>query len=328
MPLPSFRDVVLEHYPPHAHWPEQQRSRVRLWPVLLLGCAALLCAIAVVVLSNYDARSCDEAVRFEHWTEERRSAGCKMYYTLSDNGHWISAIVEDYDALPHVTLLSAVAAQSPGQPAFQPTTLTPASAYHLRSMHFAAFTFRPVSSGLILDILLTAAYDDFSLDCHFIGHVLPADALQLGSEAGEVLLRASVSNSSSGQLHWNTTLAGSTYNSSTTELVLQLFWSPLPNALVVGLQSSVDDFLTAQHIMHCVACIKQSAVSICWIILLGCFQAAAIVSTLVGYCIRHCNKHLQPSADTLPERSWIQSDEQTDAIERGLVNGGLEEQLL
>ena len=88
MPLPSFRDVLLEHYPPHAHWPEQQRSRVRLWPVLLLGCAALLCAIAVVVWSNYDARSCDEAVRFEHWTEERRSAGCKMYDTTCTTRRW------------------------------------------------------------------------------------------------------------------------------------------------------------------------------------------------------------------------------------------------
>ena len=78
MSLSLLRDVLLEHYPPRTHWPEQQKARVRLWPVLLLGCLALLCAVAVVVWSNYDAQICDEAVRFERWTEERRSAGCKM----------------------------------------------------------------------------------------------------------------------------------------------------------------------------------------------------------------------------------------------------------
>ena len=256
------------------------------------------------------------------------------YDLLGDSGHWVSAIVEDFDAMPHVVLLSAVAAQTPGQPAFQPTDITRLDAYRLQSVQFATFTFRPVSSGLLIDILLTAVYSDFSLDCHFIGHVPPADALQLGNDAGDVIIRATY-NSSSGKPAWNLTMSDTSYNSSTTALILELFWSPLPKALDAGLQSSVDDFIDAQHIMHCIACIEQSTVSICWIILLGCFQAATIVSALVGYCIRRCNRHLQPSADTLPARSRIHSDEQTDTVERGLIKprqevggGGLDEQLL
>ena len=255
------------------------------------------------------------------------------YDLLNDNGQWLSAIVENFNAMPHVTLLSAVAAQTTGQQPFQPTVETPQAAFELQSVAFAAFTFRPLSSGLLIDILLSANYAHFSLDCHFIGYVLPADAPPLGVSGGDVIVTA---NRTSGRdPQWNLTVKDTSYNSSTSRYVLDLFWAPMPDVLSTGLFTSVSDFIDSQHIMHCTACVKQSAVSIAWIVLLGSFQAAAIISALVGYCIRRCNRDLQSSTGLLAERSWIQqSDDQSSAAECGLVvrrqdtAGGLEEQLL
>ena len=278
---------------------------MRLWAVVSVGCAALLCALAVLVWSNWGAETCDEEVQFDWWTEERRAAGCVMYDELSDSDQLLSRLVED-DAIPHLSLLSAELSQNATQTPYQPTELIPWTSLSLQSIPYARFVFHPLSQGVLVDLTVDGVYPDFGLRVHLVGFTKDSPLVEQG---GIVMVTAPVIDRHDPL--FNLTVASSAtpaYNSSTLQAILTDFYAPMSYVLLIAYEASAFHFMAVRHIMRCIVCVRENPISVTWIVVLGVLQAAATISSVTGYCIRRCNRGLEEEVVALTAHHQQQPD--------------------
>jgi hypothetical protein len=305
--------------------------------MLLVGCALLASATLLVVWSNFDARMCEDVVVLDYWTTERQQAGCSMYdgLQLSDSGSLIERLVQAHTPLRHLTLVSARMEENimDGQPLFQPTPGSHSDSRQLQSMRRVFMDFEPDNSSgsVMVDIIIFASFRSFQLDCRLIGYAAQSDWALIGD--GEAMILSAPAINSSDPM-FNVTIVSTGYNDSTTQELLRRFYAPLPSVVQAGLDDSWEDFRWTRHVMYCKVCVRESAISIFWLILLGIFQAAALINAVLGCAIRKCNSDLhstgvlvdEPQCSDQPFTTAV--DFRVDVRHRQEDAGSLEQSLL
>ena len=290
-PLPVLRDAVIDHFRPLPRWPERRRHSLRIAPCMLTASLAFGCAVLFLLVTNHDSRTCNEAVVFEYWSEERRLSGCKMYDSLQAD--WLARLqAQDF---PNISITYARGQQllpqdrtDRGAAFYQPTSLPPAYSNYTRPIAIPQLElrFQPVNGALLVNVDAVLHFAEFDFQQDIVGFILQPGTL--ASLDGIVTV-------STDRVNWADPLDNLTVTVNPEgDLKLQaaalrlLYW-PLMVQQEQFMDLAYDAFLDSRHIMHCDVCLPESAVSIAWIVLLGTLQAASTIGALTGYCIRRCN---------------------------------------
>jgi hypothetical protein len=259
------------------------------------GISALLVAIILLVVSNYNSGTCSEAAVFEYWTKDSLAAGCTVYDHVNPDWTAPAPIMTLNGAFPAMTVEFATAAASykdrhsygaylpvPGDSALESTVV----AFQFVDIDLRDQSAKDGSDTLYVRISAISIFPRFQIHCALAGYVRPRamQSLQPGYlELGPYTVNWTAPLS-------NVNILRTNYNNSAAALVLSRFYENFPLVISTFTSYAFLDFQTSRHIQRCNVCIAGSPVSISWIIIIGSIQAFAIINKITGWCIRSYNR--------------------------------------